>query len=125
MVVLEVERLLLWPVLSMSFLPNTLMLQLCIGIHLLFKVVTCNTFAYMVHRFIGTSVHSSDLHSVLTSVCEQIKSIYNKDELVVPNSLKDLVDTFQLLMLEESEARLAKPLYVILDSLDQFLGISH
>lgn len=67
-------------------------------------------------------MYSSDLHNVLTSVCEQIKLIYKKDKLVVPSVQKELVECFQNLMMEESEERLATPLFVILDSLDQFLG---
>jgi Cdc6-like AAA superfamily ATPase len=73
-------------------------------------------------RFIGTSMNSSDLYSVLQSVCQQIKLVYRLDNVTIPATLKELVKTFESLLQDESEARIGRPLYVILDSLDQFIG---
>ena len=48
------------------------------------------------YRFIGTSMNSSDLHSVLRGVCTQIHVAYSLTP-AIPSSTKDLIVLFQVL----------------------------
>jgi hypothetical protein len=63
-------------------------------------------------------MNSSDLLSVLSSVCQQIHAAYGLESFI-PSSPHELVTKFQGLMFE---TRNDKPLFVFLDSLDQFRG---
>lgn len=63
---------------------------------------------------------SSDVHSVLQSICQQIKHAYNLTK-GIPEEQSKLVLTFQEFCTTEQTE---KPLYILIDSLDQFKGIS-
>ena len=67
-------------------------------------------------------MNSSDLHSVLRGVCKQIQLAYDLAH-PLPSSHKDLVTVFQDYMMGGSDLRNDKPLFVFLDSLDQFHGM--
>jgi hypothetical protein len=69
-------------------------------------------------------MNSSNLFNLLRSVCQQLKTVYQIEKVIIPSTLKDLIATFQNLMLDESQ-RAGRQLYVIfdsLDSLDHFTG---
>ncbi|XP_069135457.1 NACHT and WD repeat domain-containing protein 2-like [Argopecten irradians] len=66
-------------------------------------------------RFIGTTPDSSNINGLLTSVINQIKTVYNQVSLN-PESLQELSKELDYVL---SFAKPSKPLVVILDSLDQ------
>jgi hypothetical protein len=76
--------------------------------------------AEIVVRFIGWTPDSSDIRSLLGSVCRQISRAYGADEATVPTDYKELVDDFpKRLALATAE----KPLVLFLDALDQLSDV--
>jgi hypothetical protein len=76
--------------------------------------------AETVIRFIGWTPESSDIRSLLGSVCLQISRAYGADEATVPTDYKELVDDFpKRLALATAE----KPLVLFLDALDQLSDV--
>lgn len=75
----------------------------------------------IVYRFIGATARSSDIHSLLGSICSEISRRYSQVESSTPEDIRELITEFgKRLQLANSE----KPLYLFLDSLDQ-LSDSH
>ena len=71
--------------------------------------------AELVSRFIGTTPDSSDIRALLESLCRQIARLY--DPVVpIPIDYNQLVSTFKLLL---DYASAERPLFVLLDALDQ------
>ncbi len=72
--------------------------------------------AQAVVRFIGATPGSSDVRTLLESLCRQISRCYSADESTVPADYRDLIkDLPKRLAL----ATTAKPLFLFLDALDQ------
>ena len=70
----------------------------------------------VVIRFLGTTPRSSNVHALVTSLCEQLRRVYSKvDE--VPSDFKELRAYFHLALTEWPTAE--HPLTFILDSVDQ------
>jgi hypothetical protein len=67
-------------------------------------------------RFIGATPESSDVRTVLESVCREISRVYGVDETSVPTDFDELVKDFPERLSLASEAR---PLVLFLDALDQ------
>ncbi|XP_060597775.1 NACHT domain- and WD repeat-containing protein 1-like [Ruditapes philippinarum] len=67
-------------------------------------------------RFLGTSPDSSDLMSLLYSICCQIRRVYNLRPLPRTQDITVQISDFELMM---KESRPNLPLVLILDSLDQ------
>jgi hypothetical protein len=76
--------------------------------------------AEIVVRFIGWTPESSDIRSLLGSVCLQISRAYGADETTVPTDYKELVDDFPKRL---ALATAQKPLVLFLDALDQLSDI--
>ncbi|MGA7076800.1 MAG: AAA family ATPase, partial [Halobacteriota archaeon] len=75
-----------------------------------------NPNAVLITRFIGVTPASSDIRSLLESLCREISRNYGADESTVPTDYKDLMKDFaERLQLGSEE----KPLVVFLDALDQ------
>lgn len=72
--------------------------------------------AVIVSRFIGATPTSSDIRSLLESLCRQITRAFGGDESTIPSEYKDLVEDFPKRL---ALATAAKPLIVFLDALDQ------
>jgi len=70
----------------------------------------------VVIRFIGTTPSSSSISPLLTSLCEQISHNYQKPLDSIPAELSNLTNYFKKLL---ELATPEKPLYILLDSLDQ------
>ena len=76
-------------------------------------------------RFIGTTVESSSLRSLLLSMCDQIRHVYGLSALQLKSEatveLKMVVAYFQLVVKRAATSRVGKikPLVIMLDSLDQ------
>ena len=76
-------------------------------------------------RFIGTTVESSSLRSLLLSMCDQIRHVYGLSALQLKSEatveLKMVVAYFQLVVKRAAASRVGKikPLVIMLDSLDQ------
>lgn len=69
----------------------------------------------MIYRFIGATPSSSDIRSLLESLCHQINGVYGGEE-EVPSSYEDLVDDFPKRL---ALATAGRPLVLCIDSLDQ------
>lgn len=71
----------------------------------------------IITRFIGATPASSDVRSLLESLCKQISIKYGDDESNVPSEYNDLIKEFpeKLKLADLNE----KPLYIFLDALDQ------
>ncbi len=80
------------------------------------KRITCEyPDAAVVSRFIGATPSSSNIFSLLESLCRQIAGLYEY-EVTIPTEYKELVEEFQkVLGLATSEM----PLILLLDALDQ------
>lgn len=71
----------------------------------------------VVIRYIGTTPNSSQVRLLLHSVCQQICNIYGLDSSTIRKDMKELQEDFiSCLQLASPE----EPLFVFLDSLDQF-----
>ena len=75
-----------------------------------------NPNAVVITRFIGATSASSDIRSLLESLCREISRCYEIDESTVPTDYKDLVKDFAERLGNGAEE---KPLIVFLDALDQ------
>lgn len=76
----------------------------------------------VVVRFIGATPESSDLRSLLESICRQITEIYDEDDANIPSEYNELVQDFKdRLNFASSE----KPLFIFLDALDQLSDIGN
>ena len=81
----------------------------------------------LVLRFIGTTVESSSLRSLLLSVSEQINAVYGLTGENLTSGresnaeLKEIIANFQLVLSEaaKTEELKTRPLVIVLDSLDQ------
>ncbi|KAK3752389.1 hypothetical protein QZH41_008593 [Actinostola sp. cb2023] len=71
--------------------------------------------ACIVLRFLGTTARSSSIRRILSTVLQQIKSVYHLDTKV-PKGTKSLIEAFPLFLTSATEH---KPLIVLFDSLDQ------
>jgi tetratricopeptide (TPR) repeat protein/thioredoxin-related protein len=81
-----------------------------------------NPDSVVIHRFIGATAGSSDIGTLLLSICRQISRTYGVDESTIPNEFQKLVDEFP------ARLRLAtkdKPLVIFLDALDQLSDSGH
>ncbi|XP_022796831.1 NACHT and WD repeat domain-containing protein 2-like isoform X2 [Stylophora pistillata] len=67
-------------------------------------------------RFLGTTHHSSKVHSLLRSICRQLCLVYKADSKKVPQDYQNLEKEFHVLLRRASPSQ---PLVVLLDSLDQ------
>ncbi len=67
-------------------------------------------------RFIGATPGSSDIRTLLDSLCRQISRIYGADESDIPTDYKELVEDFPKRL---ALATKDKPLIIFLDALDQ------
>ncbi|WP_321421356.1 tetratricopeptide repeat protein [uncultured Methanobacterium sp.] len=70
----------------------------------------------VISRYIGATATSSDIRSLLESLCHQISDIYNADYEGIPTEYQKLVDELPVRL---SLATLEKPLIIFLDALDQ------
>jgi len=70
----------------------------------------------VVIRFLGTTPRSSNVHALLTSLCEQLKRLYGKDD-AVPSDFKELRAYFHLALTQWPTAE--HPLTLFIDSVDQ------
>ena len=70
----------------------------------------------IVVRFLGTTVDSSAIYPLLKNLCTQISHVYQKPLDAIPFELSNLVNYFKKLL---ECATAEKPLFVLLDSLDQ------
>jgi hypothetical protein len=70
----------------------------------------------VVIRFLGTTPRSSNVHALLTSLCEQLKRLYDKND-TVPSDFKELRVYFNLALTEWPTAE--RPLTLFIDSVDQ------
>jgi hypothetical protein len=70
----------------------------------------------VVIRFLGTTPRSSNVHALLTSLCEQLKRLYGKDD-AVPSDFKELRVYFHLALTQWPTAE--HPLTLFIDSVDQ------
>ncbi|XP_068711765.1 NACHT domain- and WD repeat-containing protein 1-like isoform X2 [Montipora foliosa] len=71
----------------------------------------------VVIRYIGTTPNSSQIRLLLHSVCEQICNIYGRDPRTIREEIKELQEDFASCL---QMATAEKPLFIFLDSLDQF-----
>lgn len=71
--------------------------------------------ARVLFRFIGATPSSSDIRSLLESLCHRINGVYGGEE-TVPSSYEDLVDDFPKRL---ALATAGRPLILFIDSLDQ------
>lgn len=76
--------------------------------------------AEMVSRFIGATLHSSDVRALLEDLCRQISRAYGVED-AIPTTYEDLVQEFPRRL---ASASADKPLILFLDSLDQ-LSAAH
>ena len=76
--------------------------------------------AEMVSRFIGATLHSSDVRVLLEDLCRQISRAYGVED-AIPTTYNDLVQEFPKRL---ASASADKPLILFLDSLDQ-LSAAH
>jgi hypothetical protein len=70
----------------------------------------------VVARFLGTSPASSSVHVLLSSLCEQLRRCFRKDELV-PSDFKDVKTYFRTALRTWPSAE--QPLSLFIDSVDQ------
>jgi tetratricopeptide (TPR) repeat protein/DNA polymerase III delta prime subunit len=70
----------------------------------------------VIYRFIGATPTSSDIRSLLESLCQQISVIYNADKNTIPTTYSELVKEFPIRI---HLATPEKPLIIFLDALDQ------
>jgi RecA/RadA recombinase len=70
----------------------------------------------VVIRFLGTTPRSSNVHALLTSLCEQLRRLYGKDD-AVPSDFKELRVYFHLALTQWPTAQ--HPLTLFIDSVDQ------
>jgi WD40 repeat protein len=75
----------------------------------------------LISRFIGVTPESSDIRSLLESLCRNICRLYGENESTVPTEYDKLVQDFPKMLAFCTEQ---KPLFIILDALDQ-LSIVH
>lgn len=73
-------------------------------------------------RFCGATPGSSDVRSLLQSLCRQLSRAYGIDEADVPNEYQELVNYFQALIGAASETQ---PLVLFIDALDQLEDGTH
>jgi len=73
--------------------------------------------AFIITRYIGVTPSSSDIRSLLESLCRQISRLYGADETNIPAEYKDLIDELPKCL---ALATVDKPLVIFLDALDQF-----
>lgn len=80
--------------------------------------------AEVIFRYIGATDSSSNVISLLDSLCRQISHAYSVDELEIPIEYEKLSAKFKLLL---SYANSDKPLIIFIDALDQIsaLGNAH
>ena len=71
----------------------------------------------LIVRFIGVTPESSNMPSLITSLCRQISRIYNKDDSNIPSEYNELIEDFSERL---KFATTEKPLYIFIDALDQF-----
>jgi len=72
--------------------------------------------AEVIYRFIGATPTSSDIRSLLESLCQQISDIYHADKKTIPTEYPEIVTEFPIRL---SLATPEKPLIIFLDALDQ------
>jgi WD40 repeat protein len=72
--------------------------------------------AVMISRFIGATPASTDVRSLLESLCRQLAREHGQDEREVPSEYKALVEDFPKRLALATEQR---PLLLLLDALDQ------
>jgi hypothetical protein len=72
--------------------------------------------AALIHRFIGASPQSSDIRSLLESLCREITRACSGDETTIPSEYKELAEEFPKRL---ALATSAKPVIVFLDAMDQ------
>jgi Tfp pilus assembly protein PilF len=72
--------------------------------------------AMIITRFVGATPASSDVRSLLESLCQQISRFYGMNESTVPTEYQKLVDELPIRL---SLANDQKPLIIFLDGLDQ------
>ncbi len=70
----------------------------------------------IVIRFLGTTVDSSAIYPLLKNLCTQISHVYQKPLDAIPFELSNLTNYFKKLL---ECATQDKPLFILLDSLDQ------
>ncbi|MDD2716913.1 MAG: HEAT repeat domain-containing protein [Candidatus Wallbacteria bacterium] len=70
----------------------------------------------IIYRFLGTTPDSSNIRSMLESICRQIAQLYTLDENTIPSDYDGLEKAFPELL---KSAVPAKPLIIFLDALDQ------
>eukprot|EP00026_Physarum_polycephalum_P000312 Phypoly_transcript_00312.p2 GENE.Phypoly_transcript_00312~~Phypoly_transcript_00312.p2 ORF type:complete len:831 (+),score=86.13 Phypoly_transcript_00312:342-2495(+) len=77
----------------------------------------------VVYRFVGITPGSSDMRSLLASICKQLYLIYTKEIPALPdNDLEKMIASFAECVNKVLDPETAPPLLVVVDSLDQFLG---
>ena len=78
--------------------------------------------AELILRHIGATPSSSNVHSLIESLCKQIGRTYGLDETAIPTEFKELVEEFsKRLTLATSE----KPLIIFIDALDQLSDVNN
>ena len=70
----------------------------------------------VVLRFLGTTPRSSNVHALLTSLCEQLRLVYGKDD-AVPSLFKELKTYFLRALTQWPTVE--QPLTLFIDSVDQ------
>jgi WD40 repeat protein len=70
----------------------------------------------IISRFIGATPSSTDIRSLLESLCTQIRDVYGDTETPVPSEYNDLVKAFPEWLQKASADR---PLLLFIDALDQ------
>lgn len=74
----------------------------------------------VIYRFAGVTPQSSDIASLLRSLCKELARAYSRDESTVPHNYEDLVLDFRNRL---AYAHVDHPLIVMIDALDQLSDI--
>ncbi|MDA8083104.1 MAG: DUF4062 domain-containing protein, partial [Nitrospiraceae bacterium] len=78
--------------------------------------------AELILRHIGATPSSSNVHSLIESLCKQTGRTYGLDETAIPTEFKELVEEFsKRLTLATTE----KPLIIFIDALDQLSEVNN
>jgi hypothetical protein len=75
----------------------------------------------MLLRFIGTTPESSSIYPLITSLCSQLSIIYGIPLENIPEDLAQIINYFKKLI---KHATQEKPLFILLDSLDQLSPVN-
>lgn len=84
--------------------------------HVCERIAEENLDAIVISRFIGATPASTNIYSLLESLCRQMARAYGKAEDNIPTEFKELVEYFKNKLATSSKE---KPLVLLLDALDQ------